>query len=206
MVNVNYQCFGSTFGLRLRLYKDGEVRYVSVNKLLRGAFKKRQWNQKRQCFTKSAPLFEENNRILEEFRKPYDSLAKTWAGSLSGFLLAVKPKEKKKEAPTTLRWLMCRMIVEKKLEKHKDGSMKGTYGAYEKTVRRLKEFFAANHQDYNDIQLADITVDLVNDILDFLESERGEGCKYYVSLFLRAALNWGDKMGYFDFSKLKGVR
>lgn len=206
MVNVNYQCYGSTFGLRLRLYKDGEVRYVSVNKLLRGSFKKRQWNQKRQCFTKSAPLSEENNRILEEFRRPYDSLAKTWNGSLSGLLLAIKPKETEKEEPTTLRWLMSRMIVEKKLEKHKDGSVKGTYGAYEKTAKRLKEYFAANHQSYYSILLADITVDLVNDILDFLESERGDGCKYYVSQFLRATLNWGDKMGYFDMSKLKGVR
>jgi hypothetical protein len=97
MVNVNFQQFGSDFNLRLRLYKDGEVRYVCVNKLLRGQFKKRQWNQKRQCFTNKAPLSQENNKILEEFRKPYDDLAKEWEGSLSAFMLAVKPKEAKEE-------------------------------------------------------------------------------------------------------------
>ena len=205
MVSVNFQSFGSTFGLRLRLYKNGEVRYVSVTKYLRGSFKKRHWNQKRQCFTKSAPLNEENNKILEDIRRPYDELAKTWEGSLSGFLLAVKPQEKKEDV-SSLHWLISRMIVEKKLEKHKDGSMKGTYGAYEKAEKRIKEYFRANHQDYFKIQLADITVDLVNDILDYLESERGDGCKYYVSQSLHATLNWGDKMGYFDIDCLKGVR
>lgn len=208
MVNVNFQQFGSDFNLRLRLYKDGEVRYVCVNKLLRGQFKKRQWNQKRQCFTNKAPLSQENNKILEEFRKPYDDLAKDWEGSLSAFMLAVKPKEanEEEEDKSKLRWLLSRVVVEKKLEKHKDGSMKGTYSAYEKTIKRIKEFFAANHQDYNKILVSDMTADLINDILDFLEGERGDGCKYYVSVSLKAALNWADKMGYYDSRLMKGVR
>ncbi len=205
MVSVSFQHYGSTFGLRLRLYKDGEVRYVSVTKLLRGSFTKRQWNQKRQCFIGNAPLKDENNKILEDFRRPYDDLAKDWEGSLSGFLVAVKPKESS-QRESTLQWLVGRMIEEKKTEKHKDGSMKCTYEMYEKTERRLIEYYVAMHQNYEDIQVTDMTTDTVNDILDFIDGMRGPGSRYYVSMSLHAIFNWGDKMGYFDIGKLKGVR
>ena len=82
MVSVNYQVFGNKFGLRLRLYKNGEVRYVSVTKYLRGEFSKRQFSAKKQCFVGSAPLKDLNNKFLEEFRKPYDELGKDWDGTL----------------------------------------------------------------------------------------------------------------------------
>lgn len=42
MITVNYQAFGTKgFQLRLRLYQDGETRFVSVTKLLKGAILKR---------------------------------------------------------------------------------------------------------------------------------------------------------------------
>lgn len=205
MVSVNFQPYGKGFNLRLRLYKDGETRYVAVTKYLRGSFTRRQWNQKKQCFIPSAPMSEENNRILEEIRRPYDEMGRDWSGSVTGLMIAVRPKDEQ-ECDGTLSWLMSRMIVEKKMEKHRDGSMKGTYTAYEKTVKRIREYFASIHQDYHDILLEDITPDLVNDMLESLESSRCEGCKYYVSLCLRAAINWGDKMGLIDASRLKGIK
>ncbi len=207
MVNVNYQLYGSKFGLRLRLYKNGEVRYISVTKLLRGEFRRRQWNQRKQCFSKSAPMSEENNRTLEEFRRPFDELARTWDGSLSGLIMAARHEDREEEADvTTLKGLLARMTAEKKLEKHRDGSMKGTHEQYEKTDRRLREYYRAMHQRYEDILLSDITSDAVNDILDFIESGRGEGSKHYVSVILHAMFVWGDKMGWFDMSRLRGVR
>lgn len=37
MININYQSYGSAgLLLRLRLYKEGETRYVNVTKLLKG--------------------------------------------------------------------------------------------------------------------------------------------------------------------------
>jgi integrase len=150
-------------------------------------------------------MYEENNRILEEIRKPYDLLARNWEGSVTGLMLAARPKENE-ERKDTLNWLMSRMIVEKKMEKHKDGSMKGTYAIYEKTVKRMKEYFTRLHQNYYDILLADLTVDLVNDMFEDMEANGNAGRSNYVSQCLKAALNWGDKMGMFDMTRLKGVR
>lgn len=67
MVSINYQTYGKGFNLRLRLYQDGVTKYVNVNKLLTGNILKRQWNQKKQCFTASAPYSEENNKVLQDF-------------------------------------------------------------------------------------------------------------------------------------------
>lgn len=206
MVSVNYQVFGNKFGLRLRLYKNGEVRYVSVTKYLRGEFSKRQFSAKKQCFVGSAPLKDLNNKFLEEFRKPYDELGKDWDGTLSGFLIAIGQGTKEQEDTSSLHWLIRKFITEKQLERHKDGSIKGTWEAYDKTERRLREYFCTVHQHYLDIAIQDMKVDLVNDILEYLEGHRGEGSKYYVSQCLHAVFNWADKMGYFDFSTLKGVR
>ena len=37
MVTINYQTFGKKgFGLRLRIYLDGETKYIVVNKFLKG--------------------------------------------------------------------------------------------------------------------------------------------------------------------------
>ena len=62
MITTNYQTYGTSgFNLRLRVYQDGETRYVTVNKLLQGQLSKRHWNQKKQLFILSAPFCEENN-------------------------------------------------------------------------------------------------------------------------------------------------
>ena len=74
MITTNYQSYGmSGFNLRLRVYQDGETRYVNVNKLLQGQLLKRHWNQKKQLFIASAPFSKENNEALVQFKRKYGS-------------------------------------------------------------------------------------------------------------------------------------
>ena len=52
MITINYQAFGSKgFQLRLRLYQDGETRFINVTKLLKGSIQKKHWNQKNSCLS-----------------------------------------------------------------------------------------------------------------------------------------------------------
>ncbi|ROS86015.1 hypothetical protein EEL39_14835 [Muribaculaceae bacterium Isolate-080 (Janvier)] len=54
MITINYQMFGNKgFQLRLRLYQDGETKFINVTKLLKGSIQKRHWNQKKQLFIPS---------------------------------------------------------------------------------------------------------------------------------------------------------
>lgn len=86
MVSVNYQTFGKGFNLRLRLYKDGETKFINVNKKLQGNLQKKHWNLKMKCFYNSAPFSKENNETLVKFAQPYRERAENWQGSLDGFV------------------------------------------------------------------------------------------------------------------------
>jgi len=87
MITTNYQTYGTSgFNLRLRIYQDGETRYVNVNKLLQGNLLKRHWNQKKQMFTPSAPFSEENNEALVQLKRKYDDKAMNWNGTLFNFI------------------------------------------------------------------------------------------------------------------------
>lgn len=71
MININYQSYGTKgFQLRLRLYQDGETRFIHVNKLLKGAIQKRHWNQRKQQLF-SFSFSDENNAILTQFKQKY---------------------------------------------------------------------------------------------------------------------------------------
>ncbi len=60
MITINYQVYGNKrFQLRLRLYQDGETRYINVTKLLKGGVLKRHWSPKKQLFTPSCPYADE---------------------------------------------------------------------------------------------------------------------------------------------------
>lgn len=49
MITINYRRFGTKgFQLRLCLNQDGETKFINVAKLLKGAIKKRHWNQQKQ--------------------------------------------------------------------------------------------------------------------------------------------------------------
>lgn len=89
MITTNYQTYGkSEFNLRLRVYQNGETRYVYVNKLLQGKLNKCHWNQKKQLFVSSAPFSEENNEALVQFKRKYDEKAINWSGSVFNFILS----------------------------------------------------------------------------------------------------------------------
>jgi hypothetical protein len=91
MITINYQTYGqSGFHLRLRLYQNGEIKYITISKFLKGDLKKHHWNPKKQRFIPSAPFSEENNDFLMNFRQKYEKVAFDWEGSLDGLLLAVK--------------------------------------------------------------------------------------------------------------------
>lgn len=88
MISINYQSYGSKgLNLRLRVYQEGETKYVSVNRLLKGNLLKRHWNQKKQQFSASAPFSKENNEIIMQFKQKYDKLAMEWEGVCKVFLV-----------------------------------------------------------------------------------------------------------------------
>ena len=128
MVTINYQAFGNKgFQLRLRLYQDGETRYINVTKMLRGVILKRHWNQKKQQFVPSCPYSAENNAILARFRQKYDERAIGWKGSLYGFMSSFEKKEE--DSPNELTTLdeLFEFIIDKQKNKfHPDGSRKDT--------------------------------------------------------------------------------
>lgn len=140
MISINYQSFGTTgFNLRLRVYRDGETKYVNVNKLLQGKLSKRHWNQKKQLFIPSAPFSEENNEILVKFKSKYDKRAVNWEGSLYGFINGEEKDGEENKKPLA-KDLIDHYINEAKKRRHADGTMKDSYQAYEKLGRRLEEF------------------------------------------------------------------
>ena len=54
MITINYQAFGNKgFLLRLRLYQEGETKFINVTKLLKGTIREKHWNQKRCLFQMS---------------------------------------------------------------------------------------------------------------------------------------------------------
>ena len=91
MITINYQRFGTKgFQLRLRLYQDGETKFINVTKLLKGAIQKKHWNQQKQLFIPSCPFSNENNAILVQFRQKYDEMAINWTGSVFGMIAAME--------------------------------------------------------------------------------------------------------------------
>ena len=73
MVTLNNQTFGNNgFQLRLRLYQDGETKYINVTKILKGAIQRKHWNQKKQYFLPSCPFASENNDAIAKFKKKYE--------------------------------------------------------------------------------------------------------------------------------------
>ena len=70
MVKINYQAFGNKgFKLRLRLYKDGETKYVVVHHLLKGDIKKKHWDSAKQEFTEDCPSTKRTTKFSENSRK-----------------------------------------------------------------------------------------------------------------------------------------
>lgn len=205
MISVNYQSFGPGLYLRLRLYQAGETKYVNVSKLLKGSLQRRHWNGKKQRFIPSAPYSEENNHVLEVFRKPYDELALTWRGSLFSFIQQIEhtPMD---DGAWTLEKLFAEVIAECKKKVRPDGTIAGTFECYEKAERRFKEFCEFKGYNYSEIKLDDVRAPLINDFLDYIRAEKQGKSLLPTSAMFHAILIKAEKMEKYDFSHVEKCR
>lgn len=202
MITTNFQAYGKTgFNLRLRVYQDGETRYVCVNKLLQGQLAKRHWNPKKQLFVPSAPFSRENNEALVQFKRKYDERAMDWDGSVFNF---IKSFEQPYDEKSLMKDLLASYIEEAKKRKHPDGTIKGSYESYEKLGRRLMEFCAYKKINWEKLLVEDFTPDFINTMFDWIDSKK-KG-KLYVSTALHAILVYAEKQDLFDMGTLKTVR
>ena len=207
MIRVNYQAYGTgVLKLRLRIYKDGQTRYINVNKRLNGELKREHWDTKNQMLKANAPFSKENNRTLFDFKRPYEEAAEKWTGTLTSFILSFSSKGIAivDESDKTLSDLFDFIIGEKKKEKHADGTTKGTFELYDKAERKVVRFCKAKHITYSEIKLSDINAHVIDNFLDWVEQE-GRGLTY-CSVALHSILMVADKKGWFDFSKVKNCR
>ena len=205
MISINYQTYGSRgLQLRLRFYLDGQTKFINVTKLLKGNLVKRHWNTKKKCFYSSAPNADENNRILEDFRKPYDERSKTWTGTLDGFMLSFdETANEEPEEKHTLRWVFQYFIDEMKRNgRNDDGTISGGYEPYEKTIKRMEEYCQDIRISLDSLTLEDMTPQFINKFLEWIVN-RGNGKCLYVSVSLHALLNKSDKMGWFDIKDVE---
>lgn len=205
MITTNYQAYGTSgFNLRLRIYRDGETRYVNVNKLLQGKLLKRHWNQKKQLFVPSAPFSRENNEALVQFKRKYDDKAMNWNGALFNFIKdsGTIATEKK----PLMADLLSDFISEAKKRKHPDGTVKGSYEGYEKLRKRLEEFCVYKNVKWGKLLVEDFTADFVNAIFDWVDTKRKGRGKLYISTMLHSILNHAERLDIFDMNRLKSVR
>lgn len=208
MININYQSYGSGgLLLRLRVYREGETRYVNVTKLLKGNLAKRHWNQKKQHFIPSAPYSKENNDILVAFRQKYEEKAINWEGSLSAFMISFDEQAvAARREGTSLHDYFGLLISRLKENKHADGTAKGTFENYGKCDKRIREYCEASGLEYGDLLLTDITPAFVNNLLDWVRMERNGKGLCYVSKILHSVLAKADRDGLVDAEPMERCR
>lgn len=209
MITINYQRFGTKgFQLRLRLYQDGETKFINVTKLLKGAIQKRHWNQQKQLFIPSCPFSSENNAILVQFRQKYDEMAINWTGSVYGMIAAMEESADTQEEMTLSGFF--RLIIERLNErKHADGTTKGSFEGYEKLERRIQEFCKVKKIKYDKLLVTDITPGFVDGILEWVEKSRKGKGRIYISKMLHAVISKADAEDLLkadDFKKCAWVR
>ena len=205
MITTNYQVYGTSgFNLRLRVYQNGETRYVNVNKLLQGQLSKRHWNQKKQMFTPSAPFSVENNEALVQFKRKYDERAVNWTGNLFNF---IKSFESVKTIDKPLISVLFNEFIEEiRKRKHADGTRKGTFRKFIITLNRLKDFCKYNKTKWDSMLIDDCTTEFVNALFEWVEDKREGKGLVNISKDLHAFLAYAEKKDMFDLSKLKHVQ
>lgn len=204
MITINYQRFGTKgFQLRLRLYQDGETKFINVTKLLKGNIQRRHWNQQKQLFIPSCPFSDENNTILVQFRQKYDQMAINWNGSVFGMIAAMESaKEEVAKNPTVSHFIQT-IVDELNKRKHPDGTKKGSFEAYEKCERRLRDFCKAKKLKYEKLLITELTPGFVDSLFAWIEhSRKGKG-KNYVSTILHSIVMKAEKAGYLNFEDFK---
>lgn len=204
MITINYQAFGNKgFQLRLRLYQDGETRYINVTRMLKGSIQKRHWNQKKQQFISSCPYSDENNAILVQFRQKYDQAAIEWSGSLYGMIVAMETANAESPQNKTVAEFIRFIIAKLGERKHADGSTKGSFEDYLKCEKRLKEFCAHKKVDYSKILISELTAPFIDSVFNWVEkSRKGKGMRY-VSKMLHSIIMKADAEGYLKFEDFK---
>lgn len=209
MITINYQRFGTKgFQLRLRLYQDGETKFINVTKLLKGAIQKKHWNQQKQLFIPSCPFSNENNAILVQFRQKYDEMAINWTGSVFGMIAAMEESSEATDG-MTLQHFIHVIIGRLNKRKHADGTIKGSFEGYEKLERRIQEFCKAKKIKYEKLLISDITPGFVEGILNWVEKSRKGKGRIYISKMLHAVISKADTDGLLkmdDYKKCSWVR
>ena len=204
MITINYQTFGNTgFQLRLRLYQDGETKFINVTKFLKGSIQKRHWNQKKQLFIPSCPFSEENNSILVQFRQKYDEMAIKWTGSLSGMIAAMNEVTSETKKELTLSGFIKKVIEDLKKRTHSDGTIKGTFEVYEKLDRRIAEYCKARKIKYEKLLLTELTPSFVDNLFDWIGRTKQNKGICYVSKMLHSVLMRAEKQGLLKFDEFK---
>lgn len=204
MITINYQQFGTKgFQLRLRLYQDGETKYINVTKLLKGAIQKKHWNQRKQLFTPGCPFSDENNEILDQFRQKYDQMAINWSGCVLGMVAAMEFHGQEQSGAITLADFIKSIVDELHKRRHPDGTKKGSYEVYEKCARRLQDFCKAKKIKYEKLLLSELTPGFIDAVFDWIDSTRKGKGKNYVSTMLHSIVMRADKAGHLKFDDFK---
>lgn len=197
MITINYQTFGNKgFQLRLRLYQDGETKFINVTKLLKGAIQKRHWNQKKQLFIPSCPFSDENNSILVQFRQKYDEMAINWTGSVFGMIAAMEEAKEETTKGLTVSEFIQSISDEISKRRHADGTQKGTFECYDKLNRRLAEYCKIKKIKYNKLLITDLTVSFVDNLFSWIANVRKNVGICYISKMLHAVVMKADKAGH----------
>ncbi len=204
MITINYQMFGNKgFQLRLRLYQDGETKFINVTKRLKGPIQKRHWNQKKQIFTPSCPFYDENNAFIAQFRKKYEDAIDNWNGSVFGMIAAMEAS-----IPDTSKSMnvseFIQLIIERlNKNKHTAGSSKGSYENYLKCVKRMNEFCKTKGIKYQKLLISELTPQFVNGVLDWVENVRKGKGRTYISKMLHSIIMKADKDGHLNAEDFK---
>ena len=207
MVTVNYQTFGKcAFQLRLRIYKDGETKYINVTKMLKGSIQKKHWNKKKQQFIPSCPFSKENNEMLVKFRQRYDEAAIGWKGSVYGLLASMDGNDEQKTEGITLKQFIFKVIDDLKAVRHSDGTIKGSYENYIKLDKRLDEYCKHKRIKYDKIRLSEVNADFVNQMFDWVLNVR-KGVGYiYISKQMHSVLMKADKENLLNWNDFKNCK
>lgn len=205
MITINYQMFGTKgFQLRLRLYQDGETKFINVTKMLKGAIQRKHWNQKKQLFIPSCPFSDENNAILVQFRQKYDEMAINWTGSVFGMIAAMETATEPSQKALTVSEFIQYVVDQLNKNKHADGSGKGSFENYLKCDKRLQEFCKAKKIKYSKLLITELNGAFVNNVFEWVERARKGTGMCYVSKILHSLIMKADKEGYLkaeDFKK-----
>lgn len=205
MITINYQQFGTKgFQLRLRLYQDGETKFINVTKMLKGAIQRKHWNQKKQLFIPSCPFSDENNAILVQFRQKYDEMAISWTGSVFGMIAAMETATEPDKKALTVSEFIQSVVDQLNKNKHTDGSGKGSFENYLKCDKRLQEFCKSKKIKYSKLLITELTASFVNNVFEWVERTRKGAGMCYVSKILHSLIMKADQEGYLkaeDFKK-----